>query len=221
MVGAVVAIATKIIITVSRSSNVWNCRNYPFPYRSIKLIEENFIKIIASVMFRSQVNSTRAAAATGIEEADATLGIDADHLIAEAEVVVVPLELEATASTSNRRRYSSHAMIAGRSLSAQLALMGAPTKVVHQAAAAVVAATEATAIAGAAGVATTTVAGRKAAEAGATSTTQNWDHATSAWSRNCSVWATRASILTNTRIYPWRRRARMCRRTSHRSMMCS
>lgn len=163
------------------------------------------------------VNSTLGAAVTGIAaEVVEVAALVVDPRIAAVVVEAVALltsRLVKRASSSNR---SSRAMIAGRSQSAQPDSMAGRED--HPA---VVAATEATTTAASAEAAAgaTTAGGRRAAEA--TSTTQSWGPETSAWSRSCLGWATRESILTNTRIYPWRRRARMCPRTSHRSMMCS
>lgn len=145
----------------------------------------------------------------------ATLVTDGDHRIA-VDPVVVPV---ATVPVINSRKtdFSSHAMIAGRSRNVPLALMALHLKAVEP-----LAATETSTIAeaAAAAVAATIVAGRRAA-AVETSITQNWEHATSVWRQSSLGWAIRVSILTNTRIYPWRRRAKMSHLISHRSMTCS
>lgn len=54
-----------------------------------------------------------------------------------------------------------------------------------------------------------------------TSTTLNWDRAMSASSKSSLAPVILALISTNTKIYPWRRRARMFRLTSTVSMICS
>lgn len=54
-----------------------------------------------------------------------------------------------------------------------------------------------------------------------TSTIQSWDRVTKDSNKSCSAPVIPASILTNTRIYPWKRRVRMFPHTSHPSMMCS
>lgn len=147
----------------------------------------------------------------------ATLVTDADHRSAVDPVVVVPA---VTASLINNRKTdnssirSSHVMIAGRSRNVPLATMAAHLTAVQEPVA-----TETTTIAAEA-AADTIVAGRRAVAAG-TSTTQNWEHATSVWRQSSLGWAIRVSILTNTRIYPWRRRAKMSHLISHRSMTCS
>lgn len=144
----------------------------------------------------------------------AILVTDGDHRFAVDPV----LEPVVTVSMINNRRtdFSSHAMIAGRNRNVPLALMALHLKAVEPQAA-----TETTTIAEAAAVAADTiVAGRRAAAA-ETSITQNWEHATSVWRQSSLGWAIRVSILTNTRIYPWRRRAKMSHLISHRSMTCS
>lgn len=149
-------------------------------------------------------------AAGAAEEEDVVLGADPLTAAAAAEAVMLLTNRLAKMVSSNSR-----AMIAGRSQSAQVVSMGARAD--HPAAVVVAAATEAITIAAA--TEDTTAGGRRAAVE--TSITQNWAPGMNVWSRSCLASATRASISTNMRIYPWRRRARMCPRTSHRSMMCS
>ena len=66
-----------------------------------------------------------------------------------------------------------------------------------------------------------TMAGAGKKIGAATLITLNWGHVTNALSKSFSVSVTPVLTLTNTRIYPWRRRARMYRLTSHHLMTCS
>jgi len=50
---------------------------------------------------------------------------------------------------------------------------------------------------------------------------QNWAHAMNALKQSFSELVTLVSISTNTKIYPWKRRATMCHLISHPSKMCS
>lgn len=54
-----------------------------------------------------------------------------------------------------------------------------------------------------------------------TSIIRSWDHVTKDLSKSYSAPVIPVLILTNTRIYPWKRRDRMFHQTSHRSKMFS
>lgn len=158
------------------------------------------------------VNSIRVAAVTGIAAAEEVEDLDADHRTAAVAAEAVATSTSRLPRMARHSSSSSRATIVGRSQNVLPDSMAARADSLP-------AATEATTIAASAEAAVTTAAGRRAAAQ--TSTTQSWAPEMSAWRWSCSAWAIRESILTNTRIYPWRRRARMCPRTSHRSMMCS
>lgn len=107
-----------------------------------------------------------------------------------------------------------HATIVGKSLNVALMMAAnARTQIPSLAMPAVVAAT--TEVANADMV----VAGTK--NAAAILITPSWVRAMNALKPSFSAPVIPASILTNTRIYPWKRRAKMSQTTSHPSMMCS
>lgn len=122
------------------------------------------------------------------------------HII-EVDVMAVAAAAAAKIKPAVIQTRNSHAIIAGRNLN----VARTPSMMIS-------AATAANSV-------NTAVAGMR--NVAATLITPNWGPAMKDSSRSFSVLVILVLTLTNTRIYPWKRRAKMSQQTSHPSMMSS